>query len=103
MDGFNAVQKRYLATCLRIHSTHEIDNIDSKCMRVDAMTKNLEVSFAEEYKRLLDLCGEIGTKGDKKHVKREAKARLKHKYYWVHKEEDIIFNGMKDVYKILNN
>ena len=36
-------------------------------------------------------------------MKREAKARLNHKYYWVHKEEDIIFNGMKDVYKILNN
>ena len=23
--------------------------------------------------------------------------------HWVHKEEDILFNGMKDVYKILNN
>ena len=31
------------------------------------------------------------------------KARLKHTYYWVHKEEDILFNGTKDVYKILNN
>ena len=40
---------------------------------------------------------------DKKHSKREAKARLNHKYYWVHKEEDTIFNGMKAVYKILNN
>ena len=38
-----------------------------------------------------------------KHAKREAKAILKHKYYWVHKEEDICFDGMKDVYKIMNN
>ena len=45
----------------------------------------------------------MGTKGDKKHAKREAKERLNHKYYWAHKEEDIIFNRMKAVYKILNN
>ena len=31
------------------------------------------------------LCDEIGTKGDKKNAKREAKARLNHRYYWVHK------------------
>ena len=31
------------------------------------------------------------------------KARLKHKYYWLHKEEEILFNGMKAVYKILSN
>ena len=46
---------------------------------------------------------EIGTKGDKKHAKRESKARLQHKYYWVNKKEDILFNVMKAVYKILNN
>ena len=79
--GFNAVQKRYLATCLIMRSTPEKDKIESKCMRVEAMTEKGEVSFAKECKRLLDLCGEIGTKGDKKHAKREAKARLKHKYY----------------------
>ena len=54
-------------------------------MRVEAMTEKVEVSFAEEYEILLDLCYEIGTKGDKKHAKRESKARLKHKYYWIHK------------------
>ena len=32
------------------------------------------------------LSDEIGTKGDKKHAKCKAKARLKYKYYWVHKE-----------------
>ena len=97
VDGFNSVQKRYLATCLRIRSTLEKDKIDSKRMRVEAMTEKGEVRFAEECKRLLDLCDEIGTKGDKKHEKREAKARLKHKYYWIHKEEDTLFNGMKAV------
>ena len=35
--------------------------------------------------------------------KREAKARLKQKYYWIHKEEDTLFNGMKAFYKIKNN
>ena len=50
----------------------------------------------------MDLRDEIGTKGDKKNAKREAKAHLKHKYYWVHKEEDTIFNSMEDVYNILN-
>ena len=79
LDGFNAVQKRYLVTCLRMRSTSEKDKIDSKRMRVEAMTEKGEVSFAKECKRLLDLCDEIGTKGDKKHAKREAKARLKHK------------------------
>ena len=48
-------------------------------MSVDAMTKKGELSLAKECKRFLDLCDEIGTKGDKKHAKREAKARLKHK------------------------
>ena len=79
------------------------ESIDSKCMRVEAMTEKGEVRFAEECKRLLDLRDEIGTKGNKKHEKREAKARLNHRYSSIHKEEDIIFNGMKDVYKILNS
>ena len=86
-----------------MRSTPEKDNIDSKRMRVEAMTEKGEVSFAIECNRLLDLCDEIGTKGDKKHVKREAKARLNHKYYLIHKEEETLFNGIKVVYKILNN
>ena len=103
VDGFNAVHKRYLATCLRMRSTPEKYKIDSNRMRVESMTEKVELSFSEECNRLLDLRDKIGTKGDKKHTKREAKARLKHKYYWIHKEEDILFNGMKAVYKILNN
>ena len=86
VDDFNAVQKRYLATCLIMSSTHEKDKIDSKRMHVEAMTERGEVRFSEECKRLLDLCDEIGTKGDKKHSKRVDKALLKQKYYWVHKE-----------------
>ena len=70
-------------------------------MRVEAMTEKGEVIFAKECKRLLDLRDD--TKGDKKHAKLEAKARLKNKYYWIHKEEDTLFNSMKAVYKILNN
>ena len=38
-------------------------------MRVEAVTKKGEVSFAKECKHLLDLRDEIGTKGDKKHAK----------------------------------
>ena len=45
----------------------------------------------------MDLRDQIGTKGDKKHEKCEAKALLKHKYYWVHKEEDTRFNGINAV------
>ena len=85
VDGFNAVQKQYLATCLRMRSTPEKNKIDSKRMRVEAMKDKGEVIFAEECKRLLHLCDENVTKGDKKHAKREAKARLKQKYYLVHK------------------
>ena len=77
VDGFNAVQKRYLATYLIMRSTPEKDKIDSKRMRVDVMTEKGEVSFAEECKHLLGLCNEIGTKGDKKHAKRKAKELLK--------------------------
>ena len=54
VDGFITVQKLYLATCLRMRSTPEKENIDSKRMRVEAMTDKGEVSFAEECKRLLD-------------------------------------------------
>ena len=86
-----------------MRSTPEKDKIDSKCMRVEVMTEKGEVRFAKECNCLLDLCGEIGTKGNKEHAKREAKALLKHKYYLIHKEEDTLFNGMKTVYKILNN
>ena len=35
VDGFNAVQKRYLATCLRMRSTPEKEKIDSNRMRVE--------------------------------------------------------------------
>ena len=86
-----------------MRSTREVDKLDSKRIRVDVMTQKVEVRFSEECKHLLDLCGEIGTKSDKKHAKRDSKAQLKHKYYWIHKEEDTLFNGMKAVYKILNN
>ena len=55
VDAFNAVQKRYLATFLRMRSTPEVDNIDIKLMHVDAMTEKREVRFSEECKRLLDI------------------------------------------------
>ena len=67
-------------------STLEVDNIGIKCMRVHDNNEKGEVSSAKECQRLLDLRDEIGTKGDKKHAKREAKSRLKRKFYWVHKE-----------------
>ena len=37
--GFNAVQKSYLATCLRMRSTPEKENIASKSMHVESMTE----------------------------------------------------------------
>ena len=86
-----------------MRSIPEKDKIDSKRVCVEATTEKGEVSFAEECKSLLDLHDEIGTKGDNKHAKREAKAHLKHKFYWIHIEEDTLFNGMKAVYNILNN
>ena len=58
-------------------STPEVYKIDSKRMRVEAMTEKGEVSFAKECKSLLDLREDIGTKSDKKNEKCEAKARLK--------------------------
>ena len=39
VDGFISVQKLYIATCLIMRSTLEVDTIYSKRMRVDAMTK----------------------------------------------------------------
>ena len=63
MDGFNADQKRYLSTCLIMCSTPEVDKIDSKLMRVDAMTEKGEVSSDKECNCLLDIHDEIGTKG----------------------------------------
>ena len=103
VNCFDAVQKRSLVTCLRMRSTPGVDNIDSKRMHVDSMTKTGEVSFAKECKRLMDICDELGTKGDKKHAKREAKALLNHKYYCLYKEEYILLNYMEDIYKVLNN
>ena len=47
VDGFNSVQKGYLATCLIIPRTLEKDKIDSNYMRVEAMTEKGEVCFAE--------------------------------------------------------
>ena len=46
LDVFNAVQKIYLATCLIMLITPEVDKIDSKCMHVDAITEKVEVSFS---------------------------------------------------------
>ena len=86
-----------------MRNTSEKDKIDSERMRVDAMTEKGEVNFDEEFKRLLGICNEVGTKGDKKHAKRESKARLNHNYYCLHKESEILFNDMKTVYNILNN
>ena len=82
-------RKKHLSTCLRMHGTPEVDKIDSKRMHVDAMINQGEVTFSKECKRLLDLCDEVDTKGNKKHAKLKAKARLKHKYYLVHKETEM--------------
>ena len=38
VGGFNAVNKKCLATCLRMRSMPEVDKIDSKRMRFDVMT-----------------------------------------------------------------
>ena len=38
LDGFNTVQKQYLATWLRMRSTPEVHKIDSKRMCVYDMT-----------------------------------------------------------------
>ena len=46
VNGFNAVQKQYLDTCLIMSITPEVDKIDSKRIRVDAMTDTGKVSFA---------------------------------------------------------
>ena len=46
VNGFNDAHKRYLATFWIMRSTPEVYNIDSKRMRVDAMTENGEVIFA---------------------------------------------------------
>ena len=62
-----------------MRSTPEKYKVDSKRMRVEAMTNKGEVRFSEECKRLLDLRDVIGTKVDKKHAKREAKSHLNHK------------------------
>ena len=47
VDGFNSVQKRYLANCLRMRSTPGKDKINSKCMCIEAMTEKGEVRFAK--------------------------------------------------------
>ena len=39
VDGFNAVKKQYLATCLRMRTTPEKDKIYSKRVRVESMTE----------------------------------------------------------------
>ena len=52
--------------------TSEVDKIESKHMRVDAMTKKGEVSPAKECKRLLDISDEVGNKGDKNNVKKSS-------------------------------
>ena len=46
-DEFNAVQKQYLSTCLRMRSMPEVDNIEIKRMHVYARTDKGEVSFSE--------------------------------------------------------
>ena len=54
VDGFNAVQKQYLATYLIMRGTPKVDKIESKRMRVDAMNNKVKVISAEECQRLLD-------------------------------------------------
>ena len=52
--------------------TPEVNNIDSKRMRVDTMTQKGEVNFSEECKSSLYLYDKVGTKRDNKHAKHEA-------------------------------
>ena len=58
-------------------STTEKYKIDSKCMRIEAITEKGEVRFSKKCKRLLDLRDEIGTKENNKHARRESKSTLK--------------------------
>ena len=45
VDGFNAVHKQYLATCLKMRSTPEAENIYSKRMRVESIRLLSDVLF----------------------------------------------------------
>ena len=61
LDVFNDIHKLYLATCLRMCSTSEVDKIGSKSMRVHAMTEKGKVRFSKECKCVLEHHDEIGT------------------------------------------
>eukprot|EP00978_Attheya_sp_CCMP212_P018584 scaffold51031_cov63-Attheya_sp.AAC.4 len=90
VDGFNAVHKRFLMTCLRMTSTPKVhDSVtDSKRMLVHSMTEKGEVSFAAECTRLLLNRDMVGTlSGDKKRAKHKANARLKDTFYHIHDDE----------------
>eukprot|EP00978_Attheya_sp_CCMP212_P009286 scaffold21956_cov70-Attheya_sp.AAC.2 len=105
VDGFNAVQKRFLTTCLRktnMPEVHDTVNDDDR-MLIHSMTEKGEVSFADECMRLLLHRDRVGTTGDKKHAKREVKARIKSTFYHVHDDEDLLYNGIKATYKIVDN
>ena len=47
VDGFNGVKKQYLATCLKMRHTHEVEKINNKRMHVDAIAEKEEASFSK--------------------------------------------------------
>lgn len=93
VDGLNATDKRYLRELMLNVKAPEDDR--EKRMNATTMSEADLESFAEECARLCSMIDrESGVKGQSKHAKREAAAKMKCRTYHVTTKDDAIFSSI---------
>lgn len=93
VDGLNATDKRYLKKMMCSIAKPEIDEEEGPKMKANSMQGGQLVSLAQECARLCSLQTRVsGVKGvGGKRAKRESEAKLQHRNYHVHKEDEVEF------------
>lgn len=94
VDGLNATDKSYLKESM-IHTKASPDDKREKRMSPQSMSEDEKMSFAHECLRLCSHPDRLtGVKGQTKHAKREAAAKLLCRCYYTMSMDDVLFSSL---------
>ena len=97
IDGLNAVDKRFLRSCMCMIGMPEA-NDGEKRMAAHAVVEDSSLSFAEECARLCSASDRsAGVKGGAKHAKHDEKAKMKKRFYHVQDPNKVKHTDLKKV------
>jgi hypothetical protein len=96
IDGINATDKQYLAACMCLNGTPEANDGDKRRMAAESILNGMtKKSIACEAVRMCSMSDRLtGVKGDKKHAKREANAKMQMRHYHIQEKKDVKYTNV---------